>query len=237
MAATVAVIHDRLRTAILSGELTPGEAATQIGLADRLGVSRTPLREALRMLEQEGLLLRESNGRIRISPLSIDHLEELTLMRINLQSIAVRLTVPRFANADHARLEGWLAEIDRYALVQDWNEIEAPHRKFHAMLVSGAGDHIVALLGQLWDHASRYRKIGFRLAADNSQTWEMRSIEHRLIVDACESYDAATAANYAGAQIARSAIAVAEQLDPQHPLNRVHKTFDSYISQVPVTVK
>ena len=98
MPVTVALIRDRLRDAILMGELSPGERATQVSLADRFGVSRTPMREALRMLELEGLVLRESNGRFRISPLSGPQIEDLAVMRINLEVVAINLTVPRFGN-------------------------------------------------------------------------------------------------------------------------------------------
>jgi DNA-binding GntR family transcriptional regulator len=221
MSVTVALIRDSLRDAILKGELSPGERTTQVDLADRLGVSRTPLREALRMLELEGLVLRESNGRFRISPLSGPQIEDLAVMRINLEVVAINLTVPRFGNADHAKLEGWLAQIERYASMGDWTGIETPHREFHRMLVSGAGSRLQALLGQLWDHASRYRKIAFEQLTDNIGAWETSRVEHRAIVDAFESYDATTAANWNALQIARTAVVSARQIDPEHPAERV----------------
>jgi DNA-binding GntR family transcriptional regulator len=221
MAATVSLIRDRLRDVILVGELAPGSMATQSGLAERFGVSRTPLREALRMLELEGLVLRESNGRFRIAPLSIDAVEELAVMRITLEAIAVRLTVPTLGNANHAELEGLLAQIERYALFEDWVGIELPHRAFHQRIVSGAGDRIVELLGHLWDHAARYRKTSFRLVANTPGNWEARSAEHRAIVDAFEARDADAAAGWIATQIGRTAIEVAGQIDPHHPVPRV----------------
>jgi DNA-binding GntR family transcriptional regulator len=105
----VATIRDQLRTAILRGELSPDQAVTQSGLAERYGVSRTPLREALRMLELENLIVRQSNGRFRVAGFSLDELEQLCVMRIALEAPAVRLTVPTLNNADHAELEGLLA--------------------------------------------------------------------------------------------------------------------------------
>jgi DNA-binding GntR family transcriptional regulator len=228
MPATVALIRDQLRDAILAGELAPGEAATQVSLADRLGVSRTPLREALRMLELEGLVLRESNGRFRISPLSIEQIEDLTVMRINLEAVAVKVTVPRYGDVDHAKLEGWLAQIERYATLKDWVGIETPHREFHRTLVSGAGDRITALLGQLWNHATRYRKVAFQQVADNRVRWETARVEHRAIVDAFEAYDADAAAGWAVMQIARSAIGVARQIDPDHPVPRIHDALERH---------
>jgi GntR family transcriptional regulator, rspAB operon transcriptional repressor len=228
MPVTVALIRDRLRDGILMGELAPGERATQVSLADRFGVSRTPMREALRILELEGLVLRESNGRFRISPLSGAQIEDLAVMRINLEAVAIRLTVPQFGNTEHAKLEGWLAQMERYAQLDDWDGIETPHREFHRTLVSAAGDRITALLGQLWDHASRYRKLAFAQLSDNSANWETSRAEHRAIVDAFEAYDAPTAASWAALQVARTAIVVARQIDPEHPAERVRAVLERH---------
>jgi GntR family transcriptional regulator, rspAB operon transcriptional repressor len=234
MPATVALIRDQLRDAILGGELAPGEPATQVDLADRLGVSRTPLREALRMLELEGLVVRESNGRFRISPLSIEQIEDLTVMRINLEAVAVRLTVPQLGNTDHAELEGRLAQIERYAKLEDWRGIEVPHSEFHLALIAGAGDQITALLRQLWNHATRYRRVAFQQVADNQIRWDTARVEHRAIADAVEAYDAVGAAAWAVTQIARSAIRVAAQIDPDHPVPRVHAELGRHAA--PLTV-
>lgn len=234
MPATVALIRDQLRDAILAGELAPGAPATQVDLADHLGVSRTPLREALRMLELEGLVLRESNGRFRISPLSIEQIEDLTVMRINLEAVAVRLTVPRLRTSDHAELEGRLAQIERYVKLDDWVGIEVPHTEFHRTLIAGAGDRITALIGQLWNHATRYRKVAFQQVADNATRWETARVEHRAIADAVEAYDAVTAARWEVTQIARSAINVAALIDPEHPVPRLRAALERHAARLPV---
>ncbi len=228
MAATVSLICDRLRDEILAGDLSPGQQSTQSALAEKLGVSRTPLREALRMLELEGLVIRESNGRVRISSLSLEHVEDLATMRINLEVVAVSLTVNRFGHAEHAKLEGLLAQIERFAAVGDWAGIEAPHREFHHMLVSGAGDRITAALAQMWAHASRYRSIAFRRVADHVAEWDINRLEHRGMVDAYEAYDAPSAASWVVTQIARTAIVAADDIDPKHPLTRVHDLLERY---------
>ncbi|MBS1677071.1 MAG: GntR family transcriptional regulator [Actinobacteria bacterium] len=228
MSGTVALIRDRLRDAILSGKLPPGQPATQADLAERFGVSRTPLREALRMLELEGLVVRGSNGRFRISPLSIGQIEDLAVMRINLEAVAVTLTVPQFGHAEHAKLEGLLAQIERYALVEDWVGIETPHRDFHQMLVSGAGDRVTALLAQLWTHATRYRTVAFQQLEGNAAGWGTSQLEHRAIVAAYEAYDAEMAAGWIAAHIARAAILVAAHIDPDHPVTRVHESLQRY---------
>ena len=63
-------VYERVRTAILDGQLAPGAVMSQVALADELGISRTPLREALRMLQSEGLVEGEPNRRVRVAPMT-----------------------------------------------------------------------------------------------------------------------------------------------------------------------
>src|SRR4051812_49482729 len=88
-------VYRRVREAILEGEIAPGATMSQVALADDLGISRTPLREALRMLQTEGLVDAERNRRVRVAPLSPADLEELYVMRVALEAEAIRLAVPR----------------------------------------------------------------------------------------------------------------------------------------------
>src|SRR5689334_16751770 len=84
----VALVHDRLREAILNGEIPAGQATSKNTLARNLGAGRTPVREALRLLQREGLVLSEPNRRVRIADLSASDAEELYVMRISLEAIA-----------------------------------------------------------------------------------------------------------------------------------------------------
>src|SRR5947208_4488476 len=87
------VVHDRLRDGILRGEFDPRVPISQVQLAARLGVSRTPLREALRMLQREGLIDSEPNRRVRIAALSVTDLEQLYALRVMVEALAVQLSV------------------------------------------------------------------------------------------------------------------------------------------------
>ena len=229
MPVTVALIRDRLRDAILMGELAPGERATQVSLADRFGVSRTPMREALRMLELEGLVLRESNGRFRISPLSGAQIEDLAVMRINLEAVAIRLTVPQFGNTEHAKLEGWLAQMERYAMTRrlgrhrDATSRVPPHIASARRATASPPCSASCGTTRRAIASSRSRQL-----TDNSANWETSRAEHRAIVDAFEAYDAPTAASWAALQVARTAIVVARQIDPEHPAERVRAVLERH---------
>ena len=81
-------VYRRVREAILEGEIAPGAVMSQVALADELGVSRTPLREALRMLQSEGLVDAQANRRVTVRPISATDLEELVVMRVALETEA-----------------------------------------------------------------------------------------------------------------------------------------------------
>src|SRR5689334_14247719 len=143
--------YDRVRSAILDGELPPGGVMSQVALAEELGISRTPLREALRMLQSEGLVDAERNRRVRVAPLSPADLEELYVMRVALEAQAIRLAVPRMSAEDLARLEGHNAEMAHYAQARDYRRWVIPHQAFHRALTAPAGERFTAVLTQLFD--------------------------------------------------------------------------------------
>src|SRR6266480_7515632 len=107
------VVHDRLRRAILRGEFDPKVPLSQVKLAARLGVSRTPLREALRMLQREGLIDSEPNRRVRVAALSVADLEQLYAARVVIDALTLRLSVPRFSDEDLMEMEQCLRTMER----------------------------------------------------------------------------------------------------------------------------
>ena len=109
-----------MREAILEGEIAPGAVMSQVALADELGVSRTPLREALRMLQSEGLVDAQANRRVTVRPISATDVEELVVMRVALETEAIRLSVERLQPEDIAGLEGRLAEMAHFAKAKDY---------------------------------------------------------------------------------------------------------------------
>ena len=87
-------LHAYLRECILDGTLTPGTKLSQVTLSEQLGVSRTPLREALRMLQEEGLVEIEPNQRTRVAGLDPQELDEIYARRILMETLALSMTSP-----------------------------------------------------------------------------------------------------------------------------------------------
>jgi len=204
-------VYRRVREAILEADLEPGQAMSQVALAAELGVSRTPLREALRMLQGEGLVTAEANRQVRVAAITVEDVEDLYAVRITLEVEALRLTVPRMAPEDIARLEGYIGEMNHYAEVDDYVRWVNPHHAYHRGLTALAGPRFETMLDQLFDQAERYRRLH---VGQGPSPWGAR--DHREILDACKRGDVPASAALLARHLARTALEVAELINPEH---------------------
>jgi DNA-binding GntR family transcriptional regulator len=214
-------VYRRVREAILEGEIAPGTIMSQVALADDLGVSRTPLREALRMLQSEGLVDAQANRRVTVRPISATDLEELVVMRVALETEAVRLSVQRLAPEDLASLEGRLAEMGHFAEAKDYARWQAPHMAFHRGLTGPAGQRVNALLEQLSDHAERYRRVHI---TRSPKAWQTAG--HREILDAAKQGDREKAGRLMAVHLSSNAFDVMELLEPGYDAARLRQTLE-----------
>src|SRR3984885_15875951 len=152
-------VYERVRNAILDGGLAPGAVMSQVALAEELGISRTPLREALRMLQGEGLVEAEPNRVARVAPMSNPGLAQLYVMRVTLESEALRLSVPRMTQDDFARLEGHMAEMAHYASIKDYRRWVVPHSQFHRALTGPAGQRAQHTPGPMFCPSERDPRV------------------------------------------------------------------------------
>lgn len=222
---SVSAVHRQLRQAILRGDLAAGRVAPQLELAGELGVGRTPLREALRLLQHEGLVVLQPNRRVQIAPLTIDDAEEIYLARIALESVAVRVTVPAFGHEDIAELEGLMAQMDHLAGTAA-SSMTTPHNAFHARFVAGAGYRPAQLIGELADQAGRYRRIYGGVLPER---WPQRQAEHRAILDAAKAGDSGAVAEAIAHHYLGTVRIVAAALDPNHRLDRLEAGFAALV--------
>lgn len=206
-------VHDELRAAILRNELPAGMILNQVHVAKRLGVSRTPLREAFRMLQREGLIEGESNKRMRVAGLSFDGLEDLYAMRILLEGLAIRLTVPRVSNEGLLALKNLLKEMEKFAQLEDYEAWEVPHRNFHADLVQCAGERQKCEIVRLSEHAERYRRA---YTTETPRAWAKGVKEHQAILDACIQRDPVAAAERLARHYSSVVLGLLGMLAPEH---------------------
>lgn len=136
---------ERLRRAILSGELPGGTPLPEASTAARLGVSRVPVREALTALERQGLVVFADTGRASVRRLAREDFLEILTLRAALQSLAAREAALRATDEDRRRLA---ALVERTAEVIDLTELSALDAAFHDAIVAAARH---ARLARAWD--------------------------------------------------------------------------------------
>jgi DNA-binding GntR family transcriptional regulator len=207
------LIHDSVREAILNGELPAGSPVSQAKIAKRFGVSRGPVREALRLLEREGLVEAEINQRPRVAGLSPEDLEELYALRLTEESLAIRVSVPRFTAADLNQLNTLRAGMEMTAEGRDTAAYDLFHHDFHRELVKHAGARLVARIDQLYDHAERYRRL---YRASTPRAWPVAAQEHRDIAAACEGREAVRASHLLARHLSRTALTVLALMKPEY---------------------
>ena len=212
----VIALYARLRKMILEGVFPPGSMLSQVKLAESLGVSRIPLREALRMLQTEGLIEAEHNQRARVPSFDPSIVDSLYASRILLEALCIRLTVPRINPADVEALKRVLTELDEAAAHKDLDVWEEPHRRFHRLMVSHAEDSMRQKVASYADQCEYYRRLYYRLVSmQPARSAEAIAAEHRAIASACTQGQADLAAYLLTRHYARTALTVLGQMAPE----------------------
>lgn len=193
----VAALVRRLRGEIISGALRPGEALRQEMLADRFATSRMPIREALRVLESQGLVVLVPHKGAAVAPLDPAELEEVYEMRVAAETLALRRAIPELSNAQIDRA----ARIQERAEASDLREFGALNKAFHLALYAPCGrPRLLAHISGLSDVADRY----LRFTAGLLDYTDRSHREHRALLAACRRRDEAEAASLLARHIAEA---------------------------------
>lgn len=168
-----------LRQLILSGEMAPGSQIVQDAIAERLGLSRVPVREALKILEGEGQVTYHAHHGYYVTKLDVNELLETYRIRALLEADCVRLAVPNLGPEDLARAEAAIDEMADAAGHEDLVTFSAANRRFHFGLYEPSGmTRMVKIIGQLWDATEPYRSLYFAEPAHR----DVVDAEHRAIL-------------------------------------------------------
>ncbi|MFW6091992.1 MAG: GntR family transcriptional regulator, partial [Actinomycetota bacterium] len=136
---TAPIVADRIRTGIMDGTFPPGAQLGEANLAEQLGVSRGPIREALQRLIQEGLLYSEPHRGVFVSRLDGDDIEDIYLARGAVERAAVRVLLDRGEPEALAGLERLLERMAKAAQRDRWNAVADLDLQFHETLVAASG--------------------------------------------------------------------------------------------------
>lgn len=175
-----------LREAIVSGQIAPGSPIRLHEYVDRLNMSSVPIREALRFLEQKGLIERTPHRGVYVAAMSARDLDDTYQIRLDLESRAVRLAAEAMTEEDGIRIRSLVQDYARASLAGDPAARDL-HGNIHMSLYElSRSKWLLLLLPMLWDNSERYRRLSLPLRG----TPEQRIEEHQLIVEACASGDA-----------------------------------------------
>lgn len=179
------VIKDKiasvLREEILNGNLKPGQRLNEKELCEKLGVSRTPLREAIRTLEAEGLVEAIPNKGSRVVSFTIDDVEDIYELRIMLEGKATEKSVERLTEENLRELEEIQAELREAVKNEDWYYVDLLNQNFHRMLFSqGSNEHLIKIVSNLNQFGRLIRVTAFAIPGRSLKVLE----EHEEILDA-----------------------------------------------------
>jgi DNA-binding GntR family transcriptional regulator len=151
---------ERLRESIILGELTPGTPLRLEDLARSLGMSISPIREAVRQLEALGLAEHVPHHGAKVMGLDVEELRELFSIRLAIETMAVRRAAERFEPADEAAARAHLAAFDEARHRADTLAAMREHTAFHFTLYeAGRSSWLLRLIRPCWDSCERYRPV------------------------------------------------------------------------------
>ncbi len=180
------VVFNTLRQAILKGDLAPGERLMEVSLANRLGVSRTPVREAIRKLELEGLVLMVPRRGAEVAKISEKNLRDVLEVRRTLEELAVELASKRMTDERMLALKRANVVFETSISGSDVTQIAEADEKFHDVIYAATvNDKLLQIMNNIREQMYRYR---LEYIKDEEKRRDLVA-EHRQIISALEKRD------------------------------------------------
>jgi len=197
-------VAEHLRKVILAGEIAPGGRIRQEEVADLFGMSRLPVREALRMLEIEGLTELQTNRSARVPALSSHEADMIYRMREALEPLVLGESIDALTDADIAELADIQSRIEERDNLADFMELD---RAFHLASYRGCTvEPLASTVVRLWNMTQHYRREFIRITGP-SRRWVVIA-EHRLLLDAITQRDKSIAATVLQTHVERTRLEI-----------------------------
>lgn len=206
------VVFKTLRQAILTGELKPGERLMEIHLANKLGVSRTPIREAIRQLELEGLVIMVPRKGAMVASITQKSMRDVLEVRLALEKLAVELASERITDEQKTKLKSALLEFEEVVKSTDASMIAKADVAFHDVIFEATGN---IRLGQLANNLSE-QMYRYRFEYIKDESGHNRLVEeHKRIYDAIVASDAKKATEEISNHIKHQEESIIKQIGPE----------------------
>lgn len=199
-------VAETLREEILNGTLAPGERIVQEDLALRFGASRQPVRDALRLLEGDGLVTLKANSGAWVSKLSESECDEAYLVRERLEPLLLSQSIPNLTDAQLARLTQLVTEIEKTTDIESFLRLD---REFHLLSYAGAQDGMLSeFVERIWNTTQHYRRAFAKL--NDFANSEVTHMEHKLILDGILRKDSPQAESALEGHIRRTRVTLSQ---------------------------
>lgn len=202
-------VYEKLRRSILEGLLKPSERLVERKLAEQMKVSRTPVREAIRMLELEGLVYHIPRVGAIVVQLNDAEVLEVYRIRAVLEGLAARMAAEKIETAQLNKIKNLLVEMEEYATKDDILGMEAAHREFNDLIYKAADSpRLYAMINTLVDTITNSVKVGYSYPGRVAEAMK----EHRQLVGALRLQDGDLAERTAREHIENSRLAYFKEM-------------------------
>lgn len=197
-------VADTLRKQILLGELRPGARIMQEEVAASFGSSRLPVREALRILESEGLIVLKANSGAWVSKMDLAECQATYKLRERVEPLTLSESIPNLTSDDFARLDEIQREIEANHDVDHFLSLD---RELHLITYSGCvNEQLRTMVRRFWNTTQHYRRAYAHLIDPTGH--ELINFEHRLIIEAIKRGDPVDAERFLAGHIRRTRLAL-----------------------------
>ncbi len=205
------LVYDKIRSDILNGILLPGTTLSQPVLAKAAGTSRGPVREALRRLQQDQLVIARDNQQFNVAPYDISDLEAVLCLHLANVTLAIRVSVPLLTDQELEHLRNCVRLMEGAAQGDElgW---EVPYRDFTLTIVKHSSPRIEALISLLIDNIQRHR----RKTLDKIPSVYSGGPEFRAILEAAEGRDGERASDLYANFMSRVSTLILGGVAPQY---------------------
>ena len=211
------VVFNTLRHAILKGELEPGERLMEIALAQKLGVSRTPIREAIRKLELEGLVVMVPRKGAEVADITEKDLRDVLEVRTALEELSIELAMKNITQEELEQLKSANHTFAKNSEGGDLIKIAESDVAFHEIIYNATGNkRLIQIINNLREQMYRYR---FEYIKDSSQH-ERLVEEHKVIYESIVKKDKETASHMAKVHIDNQKKAIIRQIRLEREKNK-----------------
>ena len=207
------VVYNTLREAILKGELKPGERLMEMHLANKLGVSRTPIREAIRMLELEGLAVTIPRKGAQVAKMTEKDLQDVLEVRDALEGLAVVCACERMSNEQFEDLKAAMKEFVAAIKSNDVRKIAETDEAFHDVIYNAAANpKLQNIINSAREQMYRYR---YEYIKDSS-VYDQLIEEHNAIIEGFEKRDVSIVSEIIHTHLSNQMDAVREVIREQN---------------------